>query len=176
MSKTEQYLVELLDQTLDITVQQKGTNVCVGSDPDDESREIKIVRESDGVLYVKFPNRCFRVGMNRKDQNTIEWTINGITFTTRTANKLRARLREQGGGKKGDSDIERIEASIPGQIGTIMVEEGDQIEKDSSILTLSAMKLENEVKSLTAGTVKEIHVEQGENVQKGTLLAEIKRQ
>lgn len=60
-----------------------------------------------------------------------------------------------------------IAAAMPGIVISVLVKEGDAVEKDAAILILEAMKMQNEVRTETAGIVKKIHVEPGKTVAAG---------
>jgi len=53
------------------------------------------------------------------------------------------------------------------------VQQGESVEADAPLLILEAMKMENEIRSPAAGTVTRIHVEVGQAVAAGELLAVI---
>ena len=53
------------------------------------------------------------------------------------------------------------------------IKKGDKVEKDQALLILEAMKMENELKAPKAGTIKVLHVELGQDVVLGAVLAEI---
>ena len=55
----------------------------------------------------------------------------------------------------------------------INVAVGDQVDADTTLLILEAVKMENEIKAGFAGTVKEICVAQGGVVSAGDVLVKI---
>jgi biotin carboxyl carrier protein len=67
----------------------------------------------------------------------------------------------------------RVRALMPGRITSVLVKETDRVEIGSPLLILEAMKMQNEIVSHVAGTVKSIHVKEGETVRKEALLVEI---
>ena len=62
---------------------------------------------------------------------------------------------------------------MPGLVLELLTKEGQSVSEGDTLLVLEAMKMENEIKSPTAGTVSRISVEDGEAVQKGQLLIEL---
>lgn len=66
-----------------------------------------------------------------------------------------------------------LTAIMPGKIMCILVAEGDQVAEGDVICILEAMKMENELKAPLAGVVKTLHVQAGQDVEMGVLLAEI---
>ena len=66
-----------------------------------------------------------------------------------------------------------IIAQIPGLISQIFVSVGDSVNTGDKLFILEAMKMENEINSPLTGTVKNISIESGVAVEKGTLIMEI---
>jgi biotin carboxyl carrier protein len=62
---------------------------------------------------------------------------------------------------------------MPGKVIKIMAKIGDKVEKGQTLLILEAMKMENEIKSGTNGTVKAIHVKAGDALENGVLMMEV---
>jgi biotin carboxyl carrier protein len=61
---------------------------------------------------------------------------------------------------------------MPGLVINIVVSEGDAVEKDSPLLILEAMKMENVIKSAAPGIVKRVLATKGVAVEKGSVLIE----
>ena len=73
----------------------------------------------------------------------------------------------------GSGDAKAVPAPLPGTVMKINVAVGDQVEADTTLLILEAVKMENEIKAGFAGTVKEICVAQGGVVSAGDVLVKI---
>ena len=71
-------------------------------------------------------------------------------------------------------DKSQIGASIPGAVSKIAVKVGDTVEKNQTLLTIEAMKMETAITSRMAGTVATVQVSEGETVKGGQLLITIK--
>ena len=67
-------------------------------------------------------------------------------------------------------DKSHVGASIPGAVSKIAVKVGDKIEKDQTLITVEAMKMESAVTARMSGTVEEILVKEGDTVKGGQLL------
>jgi biotin carboxyl carrier protein len=59
---------------------------------------------------------------------------------------------------------------MPGKIIAVLVSEGNVVEKGRGPVIVEAMKMENEVRSPIAATVKEIKVKAGDTVEGGAAL------
>jgi biotin carboxyl carrier protein len=76
--------------------------------------------------------------------------------------------------KKETLEKEKILAPIPGELGEVFVKEGEKIKKGQKLLTIFAMKTENEILAPREGIIEKIFVKKGEKVQKDQELLEIK--
>lgn len=68
----------------------------------------------------------------------------------------------------------RVVAKMPGKIAKILVKQGVKVEKGQSLCVMEAMKMENDIRSTIAGEVETIHVTEGQAVESGALLIELK--
>lgn len=66
-----------------------------------------------------------------------------------------------------------IKAHMPGIIGAILKGVGEEVELGETFMLLEAMKLENDVVASKSGVVAKLHVEEGQSVNAGDVLAEI---
>ncbi len=65
----------------------------------------------------------------------------------------------------------RIIAPMPGKVVRVLVEVGVQVEAGAGIVTVEAMKMQNEMKSPKAGTVVAVNVQADATVNAGDVLA-----
>ncbi len=63
-----------------------------------------------------------------------------------------------------------VVAPMPGMVLKIHVAAGDTVAMGTLLLTLEAMKMENEISSHVSGTVKGIYVKEGQSVNTGDTL------
>ncbi len=66
-----------------------------------------------------------------------------------------------------------ISTPMPGRVVKIPVSEGEPVTKGTTVITISAMKMESEYKSSIDGVVKKIHVAEGDNINANQPLIEI---
>jgi biotin carboxyl carrier protein len=64
-------------------------------------------------------------------------------------------------------------APMPGLIVRINVQAGDTVQPGQGLVVMEAMKMENELRAVAAGTVKRVAVTAGSAVEKGALLLEM---
>ena len=72
----------------------------------------------------------------------------------------------------GDGLI-HIVAAMPGKVVRSLVEVGEEVQAQQAIVTVEAMKMQNEMKSPKAGTVVALNVQPGATVNAGDVLAVI---
>jgi|ERR1051325_2318322 biotin carboxyl carrier protein len=65
----------------------------------------------------------------------------------------------------------RIIAPMPGRVVRVMATVGDEIEAGAGIVVVEAMKMQNEMKALKAGTIVALNVQVGATVSGGDVLA-----
>ncbi len=63
-----------------------------------------------------------------------------------------------------------IKAPIPGLVVKVLVAEGDHVEDGQPMVLLEAMKMENEIRSIRAGTVHSIKIKEGQRVEQNEQL------
>lgn len=63
-----------------------------------------------------------------------------------------------------------VAAHMPGTIGEIIVNVGDQVQAEDELIILEAMKMENPICAPVAGIVKEIKVKEKDKVDANQLL------
>jgi biotin carboxyl carrier protein len=66
-----------------------------------------------------------------------------------------------------------VKATLPGLIVAVAVEAGHEVEAGTTLLTIEAMKMQNEVRAPRAGRVTEVAVASGQAVATGTPLVRI---
>lgn len=63
-----------------------------------------------------------------------------------------------------------IVAPLPGLVLKIKVKVGDTVKPGQEVITMEAMKMENEIQSHIKGTVREIKVKEGDSISEGDVL------
>ena len=67
----------------------------------------------------------------------------------------------------------QIVAAMPGKVVRLLVEVGEKVQAEQGIVTVEAMKMQNEMKSPKAGMVVAVNVQAGVTVNAGDVLAVI---
>lgn len=74
---------------------------------------------------------------------------------------------------RAPAGLYKITSPLPGIIVQVLVKTGDQVKAGDKVLTMEAMKMENNVFTEKAGIIKEVKVISGSNVLQGDLLIEL---
>jgi biotin carboxyl carrier protein len=101
-----------------------------------------------------------------KENNTYHIHLDGDYFPVRVEDEQTRELRALVEHAAHSSGGQTIYAPIPGLITKIKVKEGSKIQESEGLVILEAMKMENEIKSESAGTIKKILVKEGMPVDK----------
>ena len=152
-------------------VEEEGGNVSVNGKPVD----VSFMKLSQDGLLLSFGNRhfeVFRSGLNETNSHH-SLNVNGREISVHVEDERDALLKrfETDGATKLHASV--IKAPMPGKISRILVSQGELVEAGQGVLILEAMKMENEIKTSTAGIVKAVHVQQSNAVEKGAVLIEI---
>ncbi len=73
------------------------------------------------------------------------------------------------------SETVQLEAPLPGLVLRIIKNPGETVAKDEVVMVVESMKMETEMNSPATGIIKEIPVNQGDQISAGDLLAVIER-
>ena len=100
-----------------------------------------------------------------------EYTVytRGVFKTFKVYNEealLHESLKAGGGMGAGAS----LSSGMPGKIVKIFVKPGDELKEGDPILIMEAMKMENEMRAASSVKIKDILVNEGENVESGATL------
>ena len=99
--------------------------------------------------------------------------INGRTYVINDEDQLnQSGTRKSSGGKTADE----ITPPMPAVVVSVMVKEGDAVEKGQGVVVVSAMKMETTLYAPFAGTVTKVSVQAGDKVMPGDILVDIAKQ
>jgi biotin carboxyl carrier protein len=138
---------------------------------DGQSYDFEISETEPNVYLIKKDGKILEAYVaptDRPDQPK-KVTINGRQMEVRIFDPKRLR----GSGSQGEhaDGLAEIKTAMPGKVVRILVEVGAAVEKADGVLVVEAMKMQNELKTPKAGTVREIRVTEGDTVSAGDVLA-----
>ena len=157
-----------------------------------QQEEIKVIKREGPLLQVSIGGREYTLDVekveegvysviNNRESHNMEIIKNEKkdTYTVNTRYKtfdieIASAASGRGSSKQKTRQVEQITAPIPGKIVSVKRAEGDPVEEDQALVVLSAMKMENELKAPANGIISKIHVNEGDVVKEGAVLAEVK--
>jgi biotin carboxyl carrier protein len=96
--------------------------------------------------------------------------VNGTEYEIEVENEYDQMLINLGLKGLVQSKLLEVKAPMPGLVLNVLVEHGQVINKGDNLLVLEAMKMENMIKSITSGKIKEIKCGIGDKVEKNQVL------
>jgi pyruvate carboxylase subunit B len=95
--------------------------------------------------------------------------VAGERYEVRVEEETRHVIRTRGGaGAAAGGQV--LTAPMPGRVTRVAVRVGDVVAPGATLLVIEAMKMENEFKARTSGTVREVRVAAGQAVNPGDVL------
>lgn len=154
-------------QEVTITQEPSMRHCTIHLGGEDYSADVQ--RLGPGRMSVIINGRSYSVLSSAEGEDTTV-VVNQQRFRLRIDDPRSLRLRRQ---HKAASDGPRpVMAPMPGRVVRILVQPGDLVEAQQSVIVIEAMKMQNELKAQKAGRVTRIAVQPGASVQPGeTLIA-----
>ena len=140
---------------------------------DKKTYQVKIIEtDANGAMKtVMINNRMYRMSVSRRGDGFPEEVIlKGIPYKVEIEKIESTRYRPPSPPKHIPGDVM---ANMPGQVISLMLEEGEQVEEGQVVLILEAMKMENEIIAPKSGVLTKMNVKEGSQVMKGDQLFEI---
>ena len=162
---------EIGDKLHQIELELSGANVHAVIDG--RSYDVEVSEPEPNVYLIKADRNIFEAyvaPVDRPDQPK-KVTVRGREIDVRLIDPKR--LRGSGGVGEHADGLAEIKTAMPGKLVRILVETGAAVQKGDGVLVVEAMKMQNELKSPKAGTVKEIRFTEGDTVSAGDILATI---
>jgi pyruvate carboxylase subunit B len=99
--------------------------------------------------------------------------IDGFRHEVEALDERTRAIRELAAATTGPSGPEPLVAPMPGMIVRVLVQPGDIVQPGQGLVVMEAMKMENELRATSSGTVKAVKVSPGTAVERGALLVEM---
>jgi biotin carboxyl carrier protein len=130
--------------------------------------------EGSPVRMVKLDTHVYRV-VAEKRQGRGKYTlwVDGYRFETEALDERTRSIRDLSAAAARPTGPAPIIAPMPGLIVRVNVSIGDRVEAGQGLVVMEAMKMENELRAIAAGTVRSVAVSAGTAVEKGALLVEL---
>ncbi len=129
-----------------------------------------IIKDSSGSL-----SEVFSDPQGLSDGNAIGGVP--VELESEKARIVRERFQvgngRSGSGGVGDQQTKILKAPMPGMVKSVLVEAGTPVKKNSTVVILEAMKMENSITAGVEGIIKKIVAVAGTSLEKNAIICEI---
>ncbi|MEO8574603.1 MAG: biotin/lipoyl-containing protein, partial [Pyrinomonadaceae bacterium] len=145
---------ELGDDKCDLEIRREGDQVF--ANVDGREYELQSSEPEPGVFLFKHEGRIYEASVadSKVKDGPVQVRIGTHEFEVRLIDPKR--LRSAGAGVDHADGLVEIKTAMPGKVVRILTGPGAVVEKGDSVLVVEAMKMQNELKSPKAGTIKEV--------------------
>lgn len=152
-----------------------------------DGKPCKITLETDRIdpeqaLTIKIDEKTYKVKLPKIEQEkTIAVEVEEATFKVEVKTPSRKQVltsfepaptspaRKAATSKQATAEG-AITAPMTGKIVSVKVKKGDTVKANQVLCIIEAMKMENEITALRAGTVQEVNIDDGQPVNEGETL------
>lgn len=152
-------------------VKKDGSKATI--EVDDKLYDVDIVMVEEGVYSIIHDGKSYNIEMiqgNSPKNYFVNTYYSSLEVDVIDAQSRYQQNRNKDGINSGDKIVS---TPMPGKVVRIPVKEGDVVEKGSTVIVISAMKMESEYKSPLDGVVKKIYVNEGDTINSHQPLVEI---
>ena len=122
----------------------------------------------------------YTASVEEKDDNMVQVTVNGNAYSVEIEREAPAApmarpaaVAAPAASAPVTAASAKISAPLPGNITKILVSVGQKVQKGDVVMTMEAMKMENNITAEADGTVKAIVAQVGQSVNQGDVLVEL---
>lgn len=123
----------------------------------------------------------YAASVEEQDCNMVQVTVNGNTYSVEVEHEAPkaapmarpAAVAAPAAAAPVTAASAKISAPLPGNITKILVSVGQKVKKGDVVMTMEAMKMENNITAEADGTVKAIVAQVGQSVNQGDVLVEL---
>lgn len=135
-------------------------------------KQVSIDRSAEHKNHWIIEGRSFTIDFLaiNEENGEVELLVNGRKRRVKITTELDSMLKQLGMSGGTSKQIKDLKAPMPGLVLKILVEESQNVEKDTPLMILEAMKMENVIKSPTSGKIAFIKAIQGKAVEKNQVL------
>jgi biotin carboxyl carrier protein len=153
----------------EINIRRDGEKVFARID--DREYELEASQPEPDVFLLRHKNRIYEffISPNSRAGEPLQVASRTLSYEVKLTDPKRLRGSAASAGQT--DGIVEIRTQMPGKVVRVYVKAGDAVNEGDGVLVVEAMKMQNEMKSPKAGTVKAIHFAEGATVNSGDVLA-----
>ena len=159
-----------------IKVSEKDFLIEFGNDErtrgkiNDEDFGLDVRWISENRLHVIREPRSYDIELLPDVDGNRQIRVNGNTYGAEVVGKFDELLKKLGMHNGTTGKVSDMKAPMPGLVLEVLVKPGDAVSKGDRLLVLEAMKMEHNITASEEGVVHCIDVQEGEQVEQGTVL------
>ena len=142
---------------------------------ENDLQKLDAVKVEATKFHVLKENKPYNAEVVSADFISKKYTVkvNNNTYEVTISDPLDELIKSMGIQRGRTKLVNAIKAPMPGMVISVMVSEGQSVQKGDSVLILEAMKMENVIKAPGDGVIKSIKIKQGTAVEKNQVLIEL---
>ena len=165
------YVVQVSGEDVELDIERSAGGLSVTANG--RTRRADLVRVGRSSVYsLLLDDRSYEFSAHGQNGG-YEIVLHGETYAARVLDEHALLIAAATGAAAEVEGGETVTAPMPGVVVGIEVEVGERVEPGRGVVTLEAMKMENELRSERGGVVKEIRVKVGQGVAQGEALVVI---
>jgi biotin carboxyl carrier protein len=165
-------IAEVEGKQFALTITRDGTRVS--AEVDDRFYELEAQAKENSSYLLRYDNRVYECRIDDAgEQNGLRQVYIGNRAYAVTIIDPKRLRGTKGASAQHDGSAARIIAPMPGKVVRVLVDVGARVESGQGIIIVEAMKMQNEMKSMRAGTITQLKAEVGATVNAGDVLAVI---
>jgi biotin carboxyl carrier protein len=137
-----------------------------------QASRVDAYRHDSGTLSLIVDTTSYSVVLDQRGPSTRVGVRPNQQFTIEILDERRLRMR-RAAGKFTIEGKQTLTASMPGKVVKILVSVGDEVKEGQGLVVIEAMKMENEMRSPRDGKVVELHVAEGQAVERNARLVAV---
>jgi biotin carboxyl carrier protein len=162
------YIVQVGEDRVEVDLDADGVRVA-GETVHARVAEI----EGTPVRLLTIGNEVHRVAVQRREgRGRYTLWIGGYRYEVEALDERTRTIRDLTVAATAAGPAPLV-APMPGLIVRVNVRMGDQVAAGQGLVVMEAMKMENELRTASPGTVRAIHAQPGSAVEKGAVLVEL---
>lgn len=127
-------------------------------------------RLSPSTLSLLVANKTIEAAITpERERGAFTIGVNGQAVPVQMRTAGAGRRAKDGSGAAG-SGPQKVVAPMPGKVVRVLVQPGDEVKPKQGLVVVEAMKMENELKAVRAGRVRDVLVSEGRSVDAGAVL------
>ena len=135
-----------------------------------EELDFEIFETINNVYLLRIAEKIYNFACTHKNNENVILFSRSEKFELIVRTSLQEKASEVLAQKLSQYHHIEVKSPMPGMILKLKKCKGDKVYHGEAVLILEAMKMENEIRSVNTGIIKDIYVQEGAAVEKGAVL------